>query len=154
MPRLLAILLALVFVGSARAADRAQLDSISVHLFLTKSGTLSPDVTAMATFAAWNFVPEGEGIGAGERFDAILIKVRLTAPHEVFAKGPQAEVVMREQHSRKVVRRERIANVYVGKDGWTFVPVFVADAACGPFDIVATGGGRRIVKMLNVKCGE
>jgi hypothetical protein len=34
------------------------------------------------------------------------------------------------------------------------VPVFVADAACGPFEVVVTGGGRKIVKQIEATCGE
>ncbi len=150
--RLVIALLACLIASAAHAADRAQLDAVSVHVFLTKSGTLSRDVST--DFAAWNFVPEGEGIPQGERFYAVLVRVRLTAPGEMFAKGPQADVVVTNRQTRKVIKRERIAEVYIGKDGWTFVPVFVPDAACGPLDIVVTGGGKKIATMLNAKCGE
>jgi hypothetical protein len=157
--RLAILLLMLLVATAARAApaqkgeqDRATLDAVSLHVFLTKSGTLSRDVSE--NFGAWNFTPQGEGIEEGERFYAMLVRVRLTAPREVFAQGTQAEVVVTSRLTRRVVKRERIADVYIGSGGWTFVPVFVADASCGPFDVVVTGGGKKITKTLEVKCGE
>jgi hypothetical protein len=154
MLRLLATLLLFVVPCVAQAQDKAKLDSVSVHLFLTKSGTLSPDVTVIPNFFARNFEPNGEGFAEGERFEAILIKVRLTAPRETFAKGPQAELVISDSKTKKVIRRERIADVYIGSHGWTFVPVFMAKAACTPLEVVATGGGQRIAKSLGFSCGE
>ena len=156
----LAILFLALLVGTAAHAapaqkaepDRATLDAVSLHVFLTKSGTLSRDVSE--NFGAWNFAPQGEGIEEGERFYAMLVRVRLTAPREVFARGTQAEVVVTDRQTRKVIRRERIANVYIGSAGWTFVPVFVSDAACGPFDVVVTGRDKKITKSLEAKCGE
>jgi hypothetical protein len=149
------VLFALLIAPAAKAAqaqDRATLDAVSLHLFLTKSGTLSRDVSE--NFGSWNFAPDGDGIPEGERFYAVLVRVRFTSPREILAKGTQAEVVMTDRAIRKVIKRERIADVYIGSDGWTFAPVFVPNAACGPFDVVVTGGGRRITKALEAKCGE
>jgi hypothetical protein len=153
--RLVIVVLALLITPVAKAAqaqDRAILDAVSLHVFLTKSGMLSRDVSE--NFGAWNFAPQGEGIEEGERFYAMLVRVRFTSPREVFAKGTQAEVVVTDRATRKVIKRERIADVYIGGDGWTFAPVFVPNAACGPFDVVVTGGGKRITKALEAKCGE
>lgn len=134
------------------APDRATLDAVSLHVFLTKSGTLSRDVSE--NFGAWNFAPQGEGIEDGERFYAMLVRVRFTSPREIYAPGTQAEVVVTDRATRKVIKRERIADVYIGSAGWAFAPVFVTDAACGPFDVVVTGGGKKIMKSLEAKCGE
>ena len=41
-----------------------------------------------------------------------------------------------------------------GSHGYTHVPVFLADAACGLFEVVVTGGGRKIVKQIEATCGE
>lgn len=133
--------------------ERAALDSVSVHLFLTKSGALSPGVETIDGFGAWNFSLQGKDVD-GERFYSFLIKVRLTASGETFAKGPQADVVVAHRRTKRIVKRERIADVYIGTNGWTIVPVWVADGACGPFDIVVTGGGKRIAKSLEAACGE
>ena len=158
MLRFGAIALLLLAAGGAQAQqrtkDRAALDSISVHLFLSKSGMLSPDVETIEGFGAWNFALQGKDIEPGERFYSILIRVKFTAPREIFAKGRQAEVVMTDRRTRKVVKRERISGVYIGSHGWTHVPVWVEDGACGPFEIVASGGGKRIVKQLEAACGE
>lgn len=158
MVRLAAFGLALLVAGAVqaqeRARERAQLDSISVHLFLAKSGTLSADVETIEGFGAWNFSVQGKGIEPDERFYSVLLKVKFTAPREVFAKGTQAEIVVTHRRSKKVIKRERIADLYIGSHGWTIVPVWLADGACGPFEIVASGGGKRITKALEAACGE
>ena len=129
-------------------------NSISVHLFLATSGTLSEDVETIDGFLARNFSVQGKGITDNERFYSALIKVKLTAPKEIFAKGLQAEVVVTDRRTRKVVKRQRLSDVYIGSHGWTILPVWVADAACGPFEIVASRGGRKLVRQLEVTCGE
>ena len=53
-----------------------------------------------------------------------------------------------------VVKRERIAAVHVGKSGVTHVPVWLPDAACGSFEVVVTGGGRKFVRQIETHCGE
>jgi len=156
MLRLVAMFLAVLFVAPANAqkGQRARLDAISVHLFLASSGTLSEDVDKIDGFGARNFSVQGKGIADNERFYSALIKVRMTAPKEIFAEGPQAEVIVTHRRTKKVVTRQRIADLYVGGHGWTIVPVWVQDAACGPFEIVATGGGRKLTRQLEVTCGE
>jgi len=144
----------MLLASPALAADRASLDAVSVHLFLQTSGTLSADVTAMKGFFARNFVPDGEGFAEHERFDDILVRVRLTAPKEVFAKGGQAEVVVTDTRTKQVVVRKQIADVYISPKGWIFIPVYVANVGCRPLEVTATGGGKRIVKSLQFGCGE
>jgi hypothetical protein len=155
MPRILLLVLAIMCtaVQAEPQGKRAQLDAMSVHLFLTKSGTLSPDVETIEGFGAWNFALQGKDID-GERFYSFLVKVRLTAQGGVFAKGQQAEVVVTDRRTKRVVKRERITDVYIGPNGWTIVPIWIADGACGPFEIVASGGGKRIAKTLEAACGE
>jgi len=136
------------------AQGKVQLDSVTIHLFLATSGTLSPDIETIEGFGARNFSLQGEGIADNERFYAALIKVRFTSKGEVFADGTQAQVAVTDRWRKRVVRRERIAGVYIGSHGYTHVPVFLADAACGPFEVVVTGGGRKIVKQIESTCGE
>ena len=157
MLRPLLALLALAFAAPSSAAlaqGKAQLDSVTIHLFLATSGTLSPDLETIEGFGARNFSVQGEGLADDERFYAALIKVRFTSKGEVFAQGTQAQVVVTDRWKKRIVRREQIANVYIGSHGWTFVPVFLPDAACGPFEVVVTGGGRKIVKQIEATCGE
>lgn len=144
----------LMLTASAQAQNKAILDSVSVHLFLEKSGTLSPDVTAIPNFKTWNFATIAEGIPEDEHFRAILIKLRITAPGEHFAKGKVAELTLTNRSTKKVVKRARLADIYIGPEGAVFVPVLVEDAACGPFNLVVTGGAKRIVKSLEINCGE
>lgn len=150
----LSVFLAAPIAAQVQKGERARLDSISVHLFLATSGTLSADVDTIDGFGARNFSVQGKGIKDDERFYAALIKVRMTAPKEIFAKGPQAEITVTDRRTKKVVKRERIADLYVGGHGWTIVPVWLPSAACGPFEIVASGGGRKLTRSLEVTCGE
>ncbi len=153
VPLIALALLAAADAWSQPRKERAELDSVSVHLFLTKSGMLSPDVETIDGFGAWNFALQGKDID-GERFYSFLIKVKMTAPGALFAKGRQADVVVTHRRTKRIVKRERIADVYIGPNGWTIVPVWIADGACGPFDIVVSGGGKRIAKSLEAACGE
>lgn len=152
----IALLLALAVAApsSAWAQGKAQLDTVTIHLFLATWGTWSPDIETIKGFGAWNFSLQGEGIADNERFYAALIRVRFTSPREVFADGTQAQVMVTDRRSKRVVRRERIAGVYIGSRGYTHVPVFLPNAACGPFEVVVTGGGRKIVKQIEAACGE
>jgi hypothetical protein len=153
MWRAVAVILAML-TSSAQAQNKATLDSVSVHLFLEKSGTLSPDVTTIPNFKTWNFAAVAEGIPQDEHFRAILIKLRITAPGEHFAKGKVAELTLTNRETKKVVKRARVAGIYIGPEGAIFVPVLVEDAACGPFNLVVTGGAKRITKSLEINCGE
>jgi hypothetical protein len=50
--------------------------------------------------------------------------------------------------------RDRSDDVLVGTEGVSHILKFWPNAACGPFEIVVTGGGRKIVKQLEAACGE
>ena len=141
-------------LAQGKMRDTVQLDSVSIHLFLTTAGVFSPDVETIEGFGAWNFGVQGTGILPNERFHSALINVRMTSKGEVYARGTQAQVVVTERRTKRVFKRERIADVHIRAAGVTHLPVFLPDAACGPFEVVVTGGGRRIVKQLEAACGE
>jgi hypothetical protein len=140
-------------LAQGKAQSRAQLDSVTIHLFLATSGTWSPDIETIEGFGAWNFGLQGQGIADNERFYVAMIRVRFTSPREVYADGTQAQVVVTDRRTKRVVKRETIAGVLVGPSGASHVPVFL-NAACGPFEVVVTGGGRKIVKQIEAACGE
>lgn len=145
---------AFALIAPAQAADKAQLDAVSVHLFLAKSGTLSTDITQVRNFHAWNFVPSGDGIPDGEQFDAVFVKVRLTAVKEIFAKEEQARLVVTASESKKVIRTERLTNVYIGPERVVHRGFYLANVGCTPLEIVVTAGSKRIRKALAFNCGE
>ena len=145
---------ALSSLSPAHAADKAQLDAVSVHLFLAKSGTFSTDITKVADFSAWNFVPSGQGIPDGEQFDAVFVKVRLTAAKEIFAKGEQARLVVADLDSKKVIRRERFTDIYIGPERAVHHGVYIGHVGCTPLEIVVTCGSKVIKKTLRFRCGE
>jgi hypothetical protein len=149
-----ALALMLSAASGARAADRAVADAFSVHLFLQKSGVFSTDVTSLPDFNAWNLEVSGRGIPEGERFDSIAIKVRLRADKEVFAKGEQGRLVVTTIKDNKVIRNERIADIYIGPGGVGYRVYFVADVGCRGLQIALTSGGKTLRKTLNFNCGE
>jgi hypothetical protein len=144
----------LALIVPAQAADKVQLDAVSVHLFLASSGTLSTDITNVRNFHAWNFVPSGDGIPDGEQFDAVFVKVRLSAAKETFAKGEQARLEIVASESKKVLRRERLADVYVGPERVVHRGFYLANIGCTPLDIVVTARPKVIRKALRFNCGE
>jgi hypothetical protein len=147
-----ALMLALAF--PAQAADKARLDDVSVHLFLANSGTLSTDITTVRNFHAWNLVPSGDGIPDGESFDAVFVKVRLGADKEIFARGEQARLAIIASESKKVLKREKLADVYIGPERIAYHGFYLANIGCTPLEIVVTAGKKVIRKTANFNCGE
>ena len=126
-------------VGSFRQTVHKRKSRAVKHLHETRFRRIKRNVVQTLVIGFW---------------DDIVVRVRLTAPKEIFAKGPQAEVVITDTRTKKVVARHKIADVYIGPKGWTFVPVYVANVACRPLNVTATGGGKRIQKSLQFSCGE
>jgi hypothetical protein len=157
------IVLCLVSVAAAvtadtvPAADKVELDSVSVHLFLEDSGTLSRDIATVTDFSSWN------GSSDEGRADAILIMVRFRSSGEAFAKGEQARVLVTTQKSRfvvtsqaenRVIKSERLKDIYIGPQGTTYRAVFVPGVGCTPLKITVTGGSKVFTKKLDFACGE
>jgi hypothetical protein len=148
-----ALLAMLAAAWPAAGQDRATVEDFSVHLFLNDTGKLSPDVIRAKEFIAWNFHAIGADFEGGH-FSGYLISLKFRAPREIFAKGPQARVELRDQKSKKVLRQFTVADLYVGDARVTFHPIFVSGLDCQAVDIVVTSGGRRISKNLPLACGE
>ena len=56
----LALSIVLAATGAyAGSAESILLESVSIQLFLEKSGTFSRDITTITDFHSWNFVPSG-----------------------------------------------------------------------------------------------
>jgi hypothetical protein len=145
--------LACLVGGSVRASERINLESVSVRLFLQRSGMLSTDVTSVADFGSWNSEPRGKGIPEGERFDAALIILRFHAAGEVFAKGEQARLTVIGD-AGKVVMSSRIRDVYVGPEGITHLAFFLPETSCTRVQIRVVSGGKTVKKTLPFSCGE
>jgi hypothetical protein len=138
----------------AAAQDKAQLGTVTLHLFLEPRGVWSPDVATMPEFQSFNFGASGKGMPEDAKWDALLIRVQLRAPKEIFAKGQQAVVTVTHRKTKKVIRRAVIADVYIGTNGTTWKPVLVDNVGCAPMDIVVQSGAQRFVKSLEINCGE
>ncbi len=142
-----------LLLSPASAQDRATVEDFSVHLFLTGKGELSPDVTRMRNFHAWNFFAMADGYEGGD-FHGYLISLRFVSPREVFAKGPQARIELRDSQKGKVLRRFTVADVYVGDQKPSHRALLISGLDCTPVKIVALSHGKRIEKELPLQCGE
>jgi hypothetical protein len=143
-----------ILASAARATDRAQLDGVSVHLFLEKSGAFSSDIASIQNFYSWNMVPSGDGIPEDEKFGSILIKLRFNSPAEVFAKGMQARVVVMSSKDKKIIKTETFKDLYIGPGRVGYRALFVQNVSCTLLDILVTSPGKRIRKVVNFNCGE
>jgi hypothetical protein len=143
-----------MLASSARSADRAQLDAVSVHLFLEKLGTFSSDITSIPNFYSWNMVPSGGGIPKDEKFGSVLNKLRFNSPAEVFAKGMQARIVVMSSKDKKIIKTETFKDLYIGPGRIGYRALFVQNVSCTLLDILVTSPGKRIRKVVNFNCGE
>ena len=142
------------FFSPAAAQDRATVEDFSVHLFMIEKGELSPDVTKEPGFHSWNFSAHGEKSELGQ-FHGYLISLRFVSPREVFAKGPQARIELRDIHKKgRVVRKLTVSNVYVGTGIPAHRALFIDGLDCTSVEIVVVSHGKRIVKKLPLECGE
>lgn len=140
-------------VAPAAAQDRATIEDFSVHLFMIEKGELSPDITRVLGFFSWNFSASGDGFDGGQ-FHGYLISLRFVAPREVFAKGPQARVELRDSQKGTVLRRFTLADIYVGDQKPSHRALLVSGLDCTPVKIVVLSHGKRIEKELPLQCGE
>ena len=139
--------------GAAFAADQAIPSGFSVYLFLERHGALSPDVLKIKDFSSWNMYATGEGLEDGN-FAGYLIGVRFTSGREIFAKGRQATLTLRDRKTGRTLETRTFSNIYIGTDGETYRPALVTGRDCGQFEIVLAGNGKRISRELNLECGE
>lgn len=154
MRRLAAALLCTTLALPAAAQDKSELGTVTLHLFLEPNGVWSPDVATMPEFQSFNFSATGKGMPAESKWDALLIRVQLRSPKEVFVKGPQAVVTVTHRKTKKVIRRAAISDVYIGTNGSTWKAVLVDNVGCAPMDIVVQAGAKRFTKSLEINCGE
>lgn len=155
---LLALLLASASVIAAPPVgtkDPVKLDAVTVHLFLEKSGQLSPDITSMNSFSCRNFAPSGDGLPEGERFHSFLIKLAFSAPKESFSGATVAVVKLINNKTRKVILSRTIRNLYVGPNKQSFVGIFVEEGhECDNMTVDVVSSDQKIVKEIPFTCGE
>lgn len=149
---------ALILSGSSYAATHQsaiQVRTVSVHLFLSPSGEFSEDVTTIPSFSSWNFKPTVPLRGLeGERFEAFLIKVRLSSTREAFYKGVLGSVSVVSRHTKKTLYKSPIRDLYVGAGGETVIARFVDGHVCEPVTVVISVGSSRTTKDIEFLCGE
>jgi hypothetical protein len=136
------------------AEDRAHLEAVSVHLLLQSSGALSEDISKIADFHSWNGEPSGTGIPEKETFESAVIKLRFHADREIFAKGTQATVTIRNEEGGRRVRTENIRDVYIPPEGVTYKFIVLKEVGCKPMLVSVTGDAKPVRIMLPFRCGE
>jgi hypothetical protein len=153
-----AVALAAALLGAAAtlvpaaAQEIARVEDFSVYLFMTESGTFSPDITRVEELAVNNFTASWKDF-AGGRFAGYVISLRFVAPSEVFADGPQAQVVLRTPRG-KTLRSFTVSGVYVGDTKVAYRPLFVTGLDCEGVEVRVTSHGRTMAKELPFHCGE
>jgi len=153
---LVAVIVAFWLTSPAAHAenDKLSADSVSIHLFLEKSGEFSRDVTQAPVIGAWNFRPISGSIDGDESFHSFLIKVTFRASGEVFAKGEQATLVVSEDESGTILVTETIHDVYIGAAGRVTKPFLIRDQVCGPLRVDISDHEKTITNRLEFACGE
>ena len=157
LPRaLVAATMAFWLSGPAAHAqdDTLSLDSVSIHLFLEKSGEFSPDITQAPGVGAWNFRPISGDVDYDERFHSYLIKVTFRSRGEVFAEDEQATLIISEVESGKILFTESIRNVDIGPSGQVTKPFLIHDLVCGPLRVDVRDQEKTITNQLEFACGE
>lgn len=138
----------------ASAQKRAHLEAVSVHLLLVRSGTLSEDITRIADFGSWNSESRGAALPDKEMFDSAVIRLQFHADGEVFAKGVQAKVTLRDQEGGRRTRTEDVRDVYIPPEGTAHKFIFLQNVSCKPLLVTVTGDGKPIRINLPFRCGE
>ena len=155
--RIISLALFIFFVGwgtFARGAAIPTVKEVSVHLLLTPSGDLSPDVSEMKDFYSWNFAPFSKDLPSGQRFNSFLVKVRVKTGREAFLKGALGSIEVKSKANGRVLKRQVISNIYFPSEGEAVVGFFLQGIVCEPVLITARIGISRITKDLHFECGE
>lgn len=150
---LTATVLSLTILPVLSDENRVFVDSISVHLFLEKSGKFSKDVL-LEGVSAWNGQPVTGSVNPEERFSSYLIKVKFRAEQETFAPGEQARISIVRNKDRKTLNTELIEDVYVGQQRNVTKAILIRDHICGPLTIEVKDHTRTLSKALPWACGE
>lgn len=154
MKSILAASLLLLVLPFQAVASEIRLADVQVKLFLKNSGQLSPDVTKLNEFLAWNFRPFGEGIPSDERFSDFLIIAELKSSEEVFEAGAKLSVRVTIKGEGKVVFEDSVAGIYVGPDGVTHEGFWVSDQECDQLIVDVLLGEQKLSRELPFECGE
>jgi len=164
LARVIAVLLAIsVMTGVAdaqRAAKKLQKDSVravdfSVHLFFEETGELSPDIFKLEEFGAWNFNAHWKG-NQGGKFSGFLIRVKMQSrtSGDVFAEGRQAQLVLRDRKTKRMLKTWNISDVYISDKGIGYRAQFITDHDCDIMEATLVSGTTRITRDLPFACGE
>lgn len=155
-----ALLLAPTASNAQQFSKNAQRDGVSAvaftaHLFFEESGELSPNIFELEELAVWNFTAQWKGNNGG-KFSGFLIKVRLESrtKREVFAQGMQAQIILRDRKTKKMLRTWSISDIYVGDKGVSYRAQFFSNLDCEKMEVTLVSSGTRITRDLPFACGE
>ncbi|MBY0533125.1 MAG: hypothetical protein K2P86_14240 [Xanthobacteraceae bacterium] len=120
-----------------------------------KRGELSPNIFTLEGFGAWNFSAQWKGNDGG-KFSGFLVRVKLesNSKKDIFAQGRQAQIVLRNRKTKKVLRAWNISDIYVGDNGVSYRAQFFEGLDCQFMEITLTSGTTKITRELPFACGE
>ncbi len=139
--------------AKAPPPERVQATDFTVQLFLEASGEFSPDIFSLEEFGVWNFSAQWKGNDGG-KFSGFLVRVKFQSPKEIFAPGRQAQVVLRNRKTGKVLRSWNISDIYVGDNGVSYRAQFFEGLDCEVMEATLTSGRTRVTRALPFACGE
>ena len=138
----------------AQSTPAIRVETVSVHLLLSPSGVITPDVLAMKDFGSWNFIPLSKDLPNDQRFYEFLIKVRLAADSETYRRGKFGEVELRSKGREKVLARFPLDRVYIGPEREAVTFFLVRNHVCEPLVLTVNVGKARLIRELPFSCGE
>lgn len=129
-----------------------QAKDVSVHLFLTPSGSLSEDVSALPSFSSWNRRALQPLQPLDEDFSAFLVKVKVPAGAATGLKSGSLSL-RAPQRGNKVVYSAPLDVRNAGSDALALAK-WVEGQVCEPLELVVELGKARVSKPLDFHCGE
>lgn len=135
--------------------DSIKVVDFSVHLFFEETGELSPDIFKLEQFGVWNFTAHWKGNDGG-KFSGFLVRVQMQSRTrgDVFAEGRQAQVVLRDRRTKKILRSWTISDVYISDKGIGYRAQFFAGLDCSLMEATLVADGTRVTRDLPFACGE
>ncbi|MDT5120759.1 MAG: hypothetical protein QOC96_241 [Acidobacteriota bacterium] len=164
MRRLVALLITLsalaassqaVTIHKSPAAPPFKITAIKAMLFYDGKGTFSDDILTQPHLALWNTII-GEG-SAGSPSNSTLVLVEVSGQYDPDKATLNRKVAFTATAAKKVML-QRMADIYIGKDGKFYAAFWLYDTGCEPIKLSARIVGQSqpsaMTKTIPFKCGE
>jgi hypothetical protein len=132
-----------------------KITAIKAMLFYDGKGTFSDDILTQPDLALWNTVI-GEG-SAGSPSNSTLVLVEVSGQYDPDKATLNRKVAFTATAAKKVML-QRMADIYIGKDGKFYAAFWLYDTGCEPIKLSARIVGQSqpsaMTKTIPFKCGE